>query len=70
VARGSSVLAKSVTPSRIDENMTLITLNDEDMEHLDNVSKTKGLTRFVYPAFGVSTSSCMVLYKLVYGRIN
>jgi glycerol 2-dehydrogenase (NADP+) len=54
VARGSSVLAKSVTPSRIDENMKLISLDDEDMERLENISKTKGVTRYVYPAFGVS----------------
>jgi glycerol 2-dehydrogenase (NADP+) len=47
------VLAKSVTPSRIDENKTLISFDDEDMDALENISKTKGLTRFVYPAFGV-----------------
>jgi hypothetical protein len=56
VARGSSVLAKSVTPSRIDENMKLITLDDEDMEHLEKIAKTKGLTRFLYPSFGVSST--------------
>jgi hypothetical protein len=56
------VLAKSVTPSRIDANMKLITLDDEDMEHLEKISKTKGLTRFVYPAFGVGVSSLFLQY--------
>jgi len=53
VARGSSVLAKSVTPSRIDENRKLIQLDAADMEVLENVHKTKGITRYVYPPFGV-----------------
>jgi glycerol 2-dehydrogenase (NADP+) len=53
VARGSSVLAKSVTPSRIDENRKLIQLNKEDMDKLEKVHQTKGITRYVYPAFGV-----------------
>jgi glycerol 2-dehydrogenase (NADP+) len=54
VARGSSVLAKSVTPSRIAENKELIALDVKDMEALENISKTKGLKRFVYPEFGVN----------------
>lgn len=53
IARGSSVLAKSVTPARIDANRKLITLDDSDMNKLESISKTKGFTRFVYPAFGV-----------------
>jgi len=53
LARNSSVLAKSVTLSRIEENKKLISLDAEDMEALENISKTKGLTRFVFPAFGV-----------------
>lgn len=53
VARGSSVLAKSVTPSRIDENRNLIQLDGTDMEKLAAVHKTKGDTRYVYPPFGV-----------------
>ncbi|KAH0846192.1 hypothetical protein AYO21_09204 [Fonsecaea monophora] len=52
VARGSSVLAKSVTPSRIDENKKIVSLSDGDLASLAEISKT-GLTRFVYPAFGV-----------------
>lgn len=54
VARNSSVLAKSVTPSRIDENRTLITLDREDLEKLEKIHETKGFTRFVYPPFGVN----------------
>jgi glycerol 2-dehydrogenase (NADP+) len=54
VARGSSVLAKSVTFSRIDENRNLIALDDEDMIAVESISKTKGLKRFVYPEFGVN----------------
>lgn len=52
VARGSSVLAKSVTPSRIDENKTIVDLNSADLDSLAEISKN-GFTRFVYPAFGV-----------------
>ncbi|KAE9988007.1 hypothetical protein EG328_000951 [Venturia inaequalis] len=54
MARGSSVLAKSVTPSRIEENKNLIALDAEDMAALADISKTKGLKRFVYPEFGVN----------------
>lgn len=53
VARNSSVLAKSVTPSRIDENRKLISLDDEDMKNLEAIHKN-GTTRFVYPPFGVN----------------
>ncbi|KAK0661963.1 D-galacturonate reductase [Lasiodiplodia hormozganensis] len=54
VARGSSVLAKSVTPSRIDENKNIVQLSAEDLQALENIHKVKGVTRFVYPAFGVN----------------
>ncbi|PVI05864.1 Aldo/keto reductase [Periconia macrospinosa] len=54
LARDSSVLAKSVTPSRIDENRKLISLDNDDLEKLASVSKKHGFTRFVYPAFGVN----------------
>ncbi|KAH7399171.1 NADP-dependent oxidoreductase domain-containing protein [Phaeosphaeria sp. MPI-PUGE-AT-0046c] len=54
LARGSSVLAKSVTPSRIDENKNLIQLDGEDMQKLEAIHKTTGLTRYVYPPFGVN----------------
>lgn len=54
VARGSSVLAKSVTPARIEENRKIVELDAGDMEALEGISKKKGITRFVYPAFGVN----------------
>ena len=46
------MLAKSVTPSRIEENMKIVKLSDKDMAALDQISKG-GVTRFVYPQFGV-----------------
>lgn len=52
IARGSSVLAKSVTPSRIEENMNLVKLDNKQMAELKDISKD-GVTRFVYPDFGV-----------------
>ncbi|KAK7894262.1 H/ACA snoRNP pseudouridylase subunit [Exophiala xenobiotica] len=52
VARGSSVLAKSVTPSRIEENKHIVKLSDADLASLAEISQ-KGVTRFVYPEFGV-----------------
>jgi len=54
VARNSSVLAKSVTPSRIEENRKLISLDGEDMEKLEKIHKVKGINRYVYPPFGVN----------------
>ena len=54
VARGVVVLAKSVTPSRIEENRNIIKLDPADVAALDAISKSKGITRFVYPPFGVS----------------
>jgi len=57
VARGSSVLAKSVTPARIKSNMEIVKLNDSDMKILNDYSnelqKTGKLVRYVYPQFGV-----------------
>lgn len=51
------MLAKSVTPERIKENLNLIKLDDEDMKLLndwsDELTKSKKLMRFVYPPFGV-----------------
>jgi len=47
------VLAKSVTPSRIDKNKKIIDLNDEDMASLNDIHKKTGLLRYVYPAFGI-----------------
>jgi glycerol 2-dehydrogenase (NADP+) len=53
VARGSSVLAKSVSPVRIEMNRTLIKLDDEDLAELAKVAETDP-KRFVYPEFGVN----------------
>ncbi|KAF2994952.1 hypothetical protein E8E13_002532 [Curvularia kusanoi] len=53
LARNSSVLAKSVTPSRIEENRKLISLDKEDIDSLEAVQKKNGPTRYVYPPFGV-----------------
>ncbi|KGO76868.1 Aldo/keto reductase subgroup [Penicillium italicum] len=59
IARGSSVLAKSVTPSRIEANRAdLIHLDAEDLASLrkysDNLQAEGKLQRFVYPPFGVN----------------
>lgn len=54
VSKGHVCLPKSVTPSRIEENMKLIELSSADVEALDKVHKSKGITRFVYPPFGVN----------------
>ncbi|KAL4979834.1 NADP-dependent oxidoreductase domain-containing protein [Aspergillus desertorum] len=57
LARGSSVLAKSVTPSRIEENRKLVKLEPEDIELIGKYSAelaaTNGFQRYVYPPFGV-----------------
>jgi glycerol 2-dehydrogenase (NADP+) len=47
------VLAKSVTPERIEENRRLVKLSDEEIAALDTIS-TGGVKRFVYPEFGVN----------------
>ncbi|KAF2236608.1 Aldo/keto reductase [Viridothelium virens] len=54
IARGLVVLAKSVTPSRIEENRNVIKLDSTDVAALDKISNSKGITRYVYPAFGVN----------------
>ncbi|GES57967.1 protein GCY [Aspergillus terreus] len=57
IARGSSVLAKSVTPSRIEDNRKLVQLDAEDMatiaKYTDGLAATESFQRFVYPPFGV-----------------
>ena len=57
VARGSTVLAKSVTPARITQNLDLVELDADDMKLLNDFSaelKAEGrLHRWVYPPFGV-----------------
>jgi len=54
VARGSSVIPKSVTPSRIEDNLKIIKLDHSDVKALDHISKTHPPNRFVYPPFGVN----------------
>lgn len=57
VPRKSTVLAKSVTPARIESNLKLVTLDDEDVKQLDGygveLEKTGKVQRFVYPPFGI-----------------
>ncbi|KAI9796611.1 MAG: hypothetical protein M1833_006051 [Piccolia ochrophora] len=52
IARQSCVLAKSVTPSRIEDNMRIIHLDSEDMSKLQQIHKTKGIKRYIFPPFG------------------
>lgn len=52
IARRSSVLAKSVTLSRIEENTKVVPLSEDDLAILAEISKD-GTHRFVYPPFGV-----------------
>jgi diketogulonate reductase-like aldo/keto reductase len=51
------VLAKSVTPSRIESNLKIVKLDDEDVKLLDGyaeeLEKTGKVQRFVYPPFGI-----------------
>ena len=57
VARGNSVIAKSVTPERIDANKVIVELSAEDVAELDAYSvgleERKEWKRYVYPAFNV-----------------
>ncbi|BGP16174.1 hypothetical protein JCM10213_001390 [Rhodosporidiobolus nylandii] len=52
VARGVVVLPKSVTPKRIEDNFKIIKLDNEDLDVLNNLYKTKG-KRFIKPDWGV-----------------
>nr|POE65882.1 d-galacturonate reductase [Quercus suber] len=54
VSKGHVVLPKSVTPTRIEENLQTIKFDDEDLNALESIHKKKGVTRFIYPAFGVN----------------
>ncbi|KAI1322184.1 Aldo/keto reductase-like protein [Xylariaceae sp. FL0255] len=57
VARGSTVLPKSVTESRIKSNLEIVELDADDMKLLNDysakVTKDSKLERFVYPPFGI-----------------
>lgn len=46
-------MPKSVTPSRIEENLKVVKLDAGDIKALDEIHRVNGVTRFVYPAFGV-----------------
>ena len=52
IARRSAVVAKSIAPARIEENKRIVPLSKADLASLAEISKN-GITRFVYPAFGV-----------------
>ncbi|KAI2463015.1 Aldo/keto reductase [Annulohypoxylon bovei var. microspora] len=58
VARGTSVLAKSVTESRIKANLEIVDLDAEDMKILNDYSdglvKEGKVERYVYPPFGIN----------------
>lgn len=51
VQRGTIVLPKSVTESRIISNLKTFTLSDEDFATLNNLSKKEGVTRTCAPAW-------------------
>ncbi|KAI0465577.1 NADP-dependent oxidoreductase domain-containing protein [Xylaria cf. heliscus] len=58
VARGTTVLAKSVTESRIKANLEIVDLDAEDMKILndysDALTREGKLERYVYPPFGIN----------------
>ncbi|KAH0593288.1 hypothetical protein MHUMG1_09010 [Metarhizium humberi] len=58
VARGSTVLPKSVTPVRIKANLEIVKLDADDMKVLtdysDDLTKKGELKRYVYPPFGIN----------------
>ncbi|KAK7432855.1 H/ACA snoRNP pseudouridylase subunit [Neonectria magnoliae] len=58
VARGSTVLAKSVTPERISANKKIVELDADDIKVLndysDDLAKKGELKRYVYPPFGIN----------------
>lgn len=47
--RGTIVLPKSVTPSRIKTNFEVVQLDAEDMEKIDNIHKRSGIKRLIDP---------------------
>lgn len=53
IARGVVALPKSVTPSRIEENLKIVKLSPEQVAALDKVHEW-GVQRLVYPEFGVN----------------
>lgn len=57
VSCGRSVLAKSVTPHRIEQNKCLVNLGGTELESINafirSVAEKQGFIRYVYPAFGI-----------------
>ena len=53
VARGVVALPKSVTPSRIEENLKIVKLSPEQLTALEKVHEA-GTQRIVYPEFGIN----------------
>ena len=53
ISRGISVIPKSVTASRIEENMKVTTLMPEEVEAIAEIHEKAGFKRYVYPAFGI-----------------
>ncbi|ODV76720.1 Aldo/keto reductase [Suhomyces tanzawaensis NRRL Y-17324] len=49
VWRGTVVLPKSVTSSRIESNFNIVTLSDEDGKKIDNIHVNKGIQRLIMP---------------------
>lgn len=47
--RGIVVLPKSVTPSRVESNLNVISLRDEEGEQISNIHKEHGIKRFIVP---------------------
>lgn len=66
VSKGNCALPKSVTPARIESNLQTVKLDSTDMESLEGIHKKKGITRFVYPEFGVRIS---ILESVIRHRI-
>lgn len=58
IPRETVVLAKSVTPARIESNLKLVKLDEEDVkllnEYGEELEKTGKTQRFVYPPFGIN----------------
>lgn len=53
IARGVVALPKSVTPTRIEQNLEIVMLSSQQMGLLDGITKD-GSQRMVYPDFGVN----------------
>lgn len=54
VARGTTVLPKSVTESRIKSNLEIVDLDESDLKTLADITAGGKVERFVYPPFGIN----------------